>query len=409
MNQVNRTNYIFPSIGMGLILSAIIFVVVLIPRWTFRPPQPKDLRNYTAQELRGRSVYTREGCFYCHSMVSRPQDWDHGTKSKASDYYYDEWHLLGSERSGPDLSQIGGKFPDEYHIQHHKQPRSLKPGSIMPNYEYLSDLDMTDLTAYMQSLGSNGRRALDPLTGQLKWGELVDAKGPTGEIEKVAVWKGGANFVADRERIASENYDQHLETPYKYTAEVEELLLGTSHEAQLSKGAVQAVATANFPTEEALREARVENPDLRAWSEVSYKEPDQIPTDLAGLAALQKRRTIANQGRGIYNQKCSSCHGLTGNGRGWASASMTKRAANFWEDKFENYRTDTWYWRIRRGVPGTQMPRWEFDLSPEQTLYLVAFQKYISQNKGLGALKGMDAPVYGLPPSSAKTSIQPSN
>lgn len=75
---------------------------------------------------------------------------------------------------------------------------------------------------------------------------------------------------------------------------------------------------------------------------------------------------------------------------------MTKRAANFWEDKFENYRTDTWYWRIRRGVPGTQMPRWEFDLSPEQTLYLVAFQKYISQNKGLGALKGMDAPVYGL-------------
>ena len=217
MNQVNRTNYIFPAIGMGLILSAIIFVVVLIPRWTFRPPQPKDLRNYTAQELRGRTVYTREGCFYCHSMVSRPQDWDHGTKSKASDYFYDEWHLLGSERSGPDLSQIGGKFPDEYHIQHHKQPRSLKPGSIMPNYEYLSDQDMTDLTAYMQSLGSNGRRALDPLTGQLKWGELVDAKGPTGEIEKVAVWKGGANFVADRERIASENYDQHLETPYKYT------------------------------------------------------------------------------------------------------------------------------------------------------------------------------------------------
>lgn len=106
---------------------------------------------------------------------------------------------------------------------------------------------------------------------------------------------------------------------------------------------MQAVATANFPTEEALREARVENPDLRAWSEVSYKEPDQIPTDLAGLAALQKRRTIANQGRGIYNQKCSSCHGLTGNGRGWASASMTKRAANFWEDKFANYRTDTWY------------------------------------------------------------------
>ncbi len=85
--STTRANYLYPSIGMGLILSSIIFVVVLVPRFTFRPAQPKDLRNYTAQELRGRDIYKREGCWYCHSQVSRPQDWDHGPKSKASDYY----------------------------------------------------------------------------------------------------------------------------------------------------------------------------------------------------------------------------------------------------------------------------------------------------------------------------------
>lgn len=402
----NRTNYIFPAIGMALILGAIIFVVVLIPRWTFKPAQPKDLRNYTAQEVRGRKIYTREGCWYCHSMVSRPQDWDHGTKSKASDYYFDEWHLLGSERSGPDLSQIGGKFPDEYHIQHHRNPRSVKPGSNMPSYDYLSGQEMADLTSFLQSLGSNGRRALDPVVAQMKWAELVDARGPDGQVEKIAVWKGGTDFVKQRELIASQNYDRHASTPYKYTAEIEELLYGISHEAQLAKTAMQAVATANYPNEEALKEARRENPDVFAWSEVSYKEPAVPPQDIVTRQALEKKRVIANQGRGIFNQKCSTCHNLNGNGRGWASASMTTRAANFWGDEFSTYGTDTWYWRISRGVVGTQMPRWEFTLTPEQRLYLVAFLKYVSSNQGLAALEGMEAPVYGLPPSKTKIASQ---
>ena len=154
--STTRANYLYPSIGMGLILSSIIFVVVLVPRMTFRPAQPKDLRNYTAQELRGREIYKREGCWYCHSMVSRPQDWDHGPKSKASDYYYDAYHMIGSERSGPDLANIGGKFPDEYHMLHHQNPRYVKPGSNMPRFDYLSNQELIDLTAFIQDEG--GRR-----------------------------------------------------------------------------------------------------------------------------------------------------------------------------------------------------------------------------------------------------------
>ena len=405
----NRANYLYPSIGMGLILASIIFVVVLVPRWTFstQVPMPKDLRNYTAQELRGREIYKREGCWYCHSQVSRPQDWDHGPKSKSTDYYYDEYHLVGSERSGPDLANIGGKFPNEYHIIHHQNPRSVKPGSNMPRFDYLSLEELVDLTAYLQSLGPNGTRAQDVKTGELKWAVMFDPatrktydrytmQDSKDHPEYIAEWKGGANMVKDREAIVAAAYEAHPEVPYKYHAEVEELMYGTSHEAQNAKTPLKALATPAFATEAALEEARKDEPDAKAWAEVNFKEPEVMPADPVEAAAILKRRVIANQGKGMFNQMCSACHGLNGNGHGWAAPTMTKRPANFWEPKFENYTTDTWYWRVSRGVPATQMPRWELTLAPDQRLYLSAFLRYIAQNKGLGKLEGMPVDNYDL-------------
>jgi mono/diheme cytochrome c family protein len=324
---------------------------------------------------------------------------------------------VGSERSGPDLANIGGKFPDEYHIQHHREPRSLKPGSNMPRFDYLNEQEMIDLTAYLQSLGPNGTRALDPAlahgakrsvgqelyakTGETRWAKVEDftwESGPLkGRTEKVAKWKGN---VVEREALAAKNYDAHPEVPFKYSAEIQELLYGTSHEAQNSKTPLKACITPAFANEELLAEARKENPDLPGWSEVSFKEPAIMPTDVVEAKALAYRRTLSNQGRGIFNQKCAACHGLDGNGKGWAAASMTKRPANFQEEKYATYTTEAWFWRISRGVPATQMPRWEYTLDPYQRLQLTAFLKYISHNKGLGVLLGTEG-EYGKPPSAA--------
>jgi mono/diheme cytochrome c family protein len=392
-----RANYIYPALGLTLILSAIIFVVVLVPRWTFKPPEPKDLRDYTAQEARGRHIYQREGCWYCHSMTSRPQDWDHGPRSKASDYYYDEAHVLGAERSGPDLSNIGGKFPDQYHMLHHKNPRYVKPGSIMPRFDYLTEQELTDLTAYIQSLGPNGTRALDfkggkdlyQRTGETKWAKVVDYTWRSGALagttEKVAVWKLGV----EQQRALNEKlYGQHEEVPYKYTAEIEELMYGSSHEAANAKGALQALATPAYTNREALEAAREADPEVRAWTENNFKEG----------VITEKNRLLANYGKGMFNNLCSPCHGVVGNGMGQAAFTMTKRPADFWEDRFASYTTDTWFWRISRGVPATQMPRWEYTLDANQRLTLAAFLKYIAQNKGLGKLQG-GASDYDAPPA----------
>ena len=411
--STTRANYLYPSIGMGLILSSIIFVVVLVPRMTFRPAQPKDLRNYTAQELRGREIYKREGCWYCHSMVSRPQDWDHGPKSKASDYYYDAYHMIGSERSGPDLANIGGKFPDEYHMLHHQNPRYVKPGSNMPRFDYLSNQELIDLTAFIQGLGPDGTRALDPETGKLKHARLEPFTWTTGPFkgtqETLAKW----NYTpSEQEAWNNKRYEEHIEVPYKYRMEIEELLFGTSHQAQAARGTLLIIVNKNRingidVTEESLEKKREENPLFSAWTEIDFKEPETEPTDPLEMKALMTKRKYANYGKGLFINQCAACHGLDADGHGQAAFSMTKRPANFWDEKFQRYNVDTWYWRISHGVPATQMPRWEYTLTAEQRLTLAAFLKYVARNKGLGKLQGMESDYSKLPSQTAPAPATP--
>lgn len=106
---------------------------------------PKGLKPYTDAQLRGRAVYIREGCVYCHSQQPRdpsqtPADgargW--GRPSVPADYVNDRPPLLGTMRTGPDLFNIGARQPSrDWHLVHLYQPRAVVPGSIMPAYPYL--------------------------------------------------------------------------------------------------------------------------------------------------------------------------------------------------------------------------------------------------------------------------------
>lgn len=108
---------------------------------------PAALKPYTSAQLRGREVYIKNGCIYCHSQQPRdkaqaPDDkrgW--GRASVAADYAYDKPHLLGTMRTGPDLFNIGARQPSaDWHLGHMFQPRAYTPGSIMPSYPYLFDV-----------------------------------------------------------------------------------------------------------------------------------------------------------------------------------------------------------------------------------------------------------------------------
>jgi cytochrome c oxidase cbb3-type subunit II len=115
----------------------------------------EGMRPYTPLELAGRNIYIREGCYLCHSQMIRPMRDEverYGHFSLAAESMYDHPFQWGSKRTGPDLARVGGKYSDEWHREHLKDPRAVVPTSIMPPYAFLErpldpDLVAADLKA----------------------------------------------------------------------------------------------------------------------------------------------------------------------------------------------------------------------------------------------------------------------
>ena len=121
----------------------------------------EGVRPYTPLELRGRDIYQREGCYLCHSQMIRPfrdEALRYGHYSLAAESKYDHPFQWGSKRTGPDLARVGGKYSNEWQVQHLNAPRSVVPESIMPNYPWLlkNDLDFSDVADRLRALKKVG-------------------------------------------------------------------------------------------------------------------------------------------------------------------------------------------------------------------------------------------------------------
>ena len=102
----------------------------------------EGVRPYSPLELTGREIYIREGCYVCHSQMIRPMRDEverYGHYSLAAESMYDHPFQWGSKRTGPDLARVGGRYSDEWHVDHLVDPQSVVPESIMPKYGYLLD------------------------------------------------------------------------------------------------------------------------------------------------------------------------------------------------------------------------------------------------------------------------------
>jgi cytochrome c oxidase cbb3-type subunit 2 len=98
------------------------------------------MRPYTPLEMEGREIYLREGCYVCHSQMIRPMRDEverYGHYSLAAESMYDHPFQWGSKRTGPDLARVGGRYSDDWHVQHFRDPQSVVPESIMPKYGFL--------------------------------------------------------------------------------------------------------------------------------------------------------------------------------------------------------------------------------------------------------------------------------
>ena len=124
-------------IGALVVFFAVVTAVVLIPGLVWNPPRTVIAQPYDDLEAKGREVFYSNGCNYCHTQYVREQDTAMGPVSDGGDYVFDNPMILGSERTGPDLSYIGRKRSEAWEIEHWKNPRKLSPLSIMASFEFL--------------------------------------------------------------------------------------------------------------------------------------------------------------------------------------------------------------------------------------------------------------------------------
>jgi len=195
---------------LALITVAIGGIVEIAPLfWIQSTVTPVEgVRPYTPLELAGRNIYIREGCYNCHSQMIRPfrdETERYGHYSLAAESMYDHPFQWGSERTGPDLARVGGRYSDEWHVQHLKDPRSVVPESIMPPYAFLAerDLKVPNIADHLKALRREGvpysdediAKAADDLAAQ------GDADGDARELAKRYPKVEVRDFDGDRERL----------------------------------------------------------------------------------------------------------------------------------------------------------------------------------------------------------------
>ncbi len=173
-------------IGSILVWAASISIMVVFPVINMKDKPSDTWRPMTHEEKQGLRIYVKNGCSYCHSLYIRKQDWDIGAEriAQPGDYYGQLPAILGSERTGPDLSQEGGEHPDDWHRAHFVNPRFTRPASVMPSWKFLGEDKIEMLTAYVQSLG--GKEADERVKRQRYWKqEAIKAykAGPDKNIE----------------------------------------------------------------------------------------------------------------------------------------------------------------------------------------------------------------------------------
>jgi cytochrome c oxidase cbb3-type subunit 2 len=307
--------------------------------------------DYTALEQRGRAVYIREGCWYCHSQYVRPvagetRRW--GPITQAGEYAYDLPHLFSTRRIGPDLSRVGLKFSDAWHLAHLWNPRMLSPDSIMPRFTALFE----------------------------------------GPYQARIVEDAAGNRTLEKTRATQRLFDFTSKDTILLTPNAEGLLYVPE------RGKYPVIFTPNQEFAGKAVELVADTQDLRGLVAYLQKlgtnrgkwrdrfEPQRME---ASQVSLPRSEEWIAYGSVVYQRRCLGCHGAKGDGNGPAAAFIQKdRPRNFTLGVFKFRLTPSGSMpddgdllrTITRGVRGTAMPTWH-ELQEKDRLAVIQYIKYV--------------------------------
>jgi cytochrome c oxidase cbb3-type subunit 2/cytochrome c oxidase cbb3-type subunit I/II len=327
--------------GLGGLLAffAVVFVVVWLPIHTFDPPVSEDWAPLGNQAKEGRELFAENGCNVCHSGFTRPQDVRYALYflypkiSEPGDFYGSDQspNLLGTERTGPDLSQDAGWHPDDWHRAHFYNPRFIDPLSLMPTLKSVfSDDQVEELVTFTQT--RSGKSGLLRYAGQLYAKHVV---------------------------LTVQGF------PEPYTG------FRGAHEKPLEPKEVE-------PPPNQLEEA----PNLAQIDRDYWLSANPLPVTESNLL----------RGKEIFQERCVGCHGLQGDGHGPAEPFLSPTPLPFDDEDDQCCGGDTspgdFYYRVLRGWPGTAMENFGDRLTVNDIWRVVMFVKTIPN----GTLKNDDVP-----------------
>lgn len=134
-----------------LVYVALSIIIAVVPARQMQAVEALPTQQaLTDAELKGLHIYVKENCMACHTQqvrnIAMDEVWGE-RPSMPSDYFYSKqrlsgWQqsasLLGSERTGPDLTSAGSRQPGkDWHLLHFYNPRIVVKESIMPGYPWL--------------------------------------------------------------------------------------------------------------------------------------------------------------------------------------------------------------------------------------------------------------------------------
>lgn len=149
MEFFNNHNKLFvAAFLLFLVLTILVCIMPALNNQRINAPLPNAI-PLSENALKGKALYIENGCVACHTQQVRNIEMDNvwGERpSVAADYAAnsrtDFWRntatLMGTERTGPDLANIGQRQPGaEWHLPHLFNPRIVVKESIMPAYPWL--------------------------------------------------------------------------------------------------------------------------------------------------------------------------------------------------------------------------------------------------------------------------------
>lgn len=363
------------------------------------PPSPLPL---TDSELRGRDVYAREGCAYCHTQQVRYTNADiarFGAPTLAWEGRFDFPHLLGTRRIGPDLARATATRTQQWHFAHLYSPRAVAPMSIMPSYPELFDgspeqprQEARDLVAYLETLGR---------ARELAW--------PEGEVAASAAAAAADNMWAQMSFSAPVLNAHPARTQPRGQAPAFGTPAAPELGAQLwrdncsgchgldGRGDGPAAAWLRpQPTNLSVREYTSARLGDILWNGVRGSSmPGWRDQPVANLAALvevvhgfkQEELTtratpeLLATGAQIYAAHCAECHGTNGAGDGFAADQLAVLPTDFRGERpalEENIRV------LRNGVEGTPMAPWTDRLSDDEIVAVAHYVREFFITEGVG-------------------------